>query len=209
MTRRKAFERDRALQQAIEVFRERGFAATSIDDLMAAMEIGRQSLYDTFGDKRGLYLEALQRYGEDSVGRFARTMQSGASPLAGLEQAMLAFAIEAAGPQGACLGVLAVAEFGAADAEVARLARAAGRAQAAALERRLALALAGGELHPGLDPAGAARFVAAVLGGIKVAGRAGADAASLQDVVRLALVALRPPAATPPGTSPARCPGSS
>ena len=40
----------------------KGFEAASTDNLLAAMKIGRQSLYDTFGDKRRLYLEALGRY---------------------------------------------------------------------------------------------------------------------------------------------------
>jgi len=62
MARPKAFERDRALKRALELFQAKGYEATSIQDLVDAMGIGRQSLYDTFGDKEMLYREALERY---------------------------------------------------------------------------------------------------------------------------------------------------
>src|SRR5438034_827557 len=64
MARQKEFDRDEALQGAMEVFWSRGFEAASIQDLVGRMGINRQSLYDTFGDKHALYLEALDRYHE-------------------------------------------------------------------------------------------------------------------------------------------------
>jgi TetR/AcrR family transcriptional repressor of nem operon len=62
MARPKAFDRDRTLARALELFQAKGYEATSIQDLVDAMGIGRQSLYDTFGDKEALYREALERY---------------------------------------------------------------------------------------------------------------------------------------------------
>lgn len=62
MARPKAFDRDWALTRALELFQAKGYEATSIQDLVDAMGIGRQSLYDTFGDKEALYREALERY---------------------------------------------------------------------------------------------------------------------------------------------------
>jgi AcrR family transcriptional regulator len=67
MARPREFDRDEAVRLAIDVFREKGFEGTSTDDLLCAMGIGRQSMYDTFGDKRGLYIEALRRYNAESV----------------------------------------------------------------------------------------------------------------------------------------------
>src|SRR5215216_2939123 len=64
MARHKEFERDEALQKAMEVFWGRGYEATSVGDLVEHMGINRQSLYDTFGDKHALYLQALDRYRE-------------------------------------------------------------------------------------------------------------------------------------------------
>src|SRR5918911_4112509 len=64
MARRKEFNRDEALHKAMEVFWARGYEAASINDLVEHMGINRQSLYDTFGDKHSLYLQALDRYRE-------------------------------------------------------------------------------------------------------------------------------------------------
>jgi len=46
----------------MEVFWSRGYEAASIRNLVEHMGINRQSLYDTFGDKHALYLQALDRY---------------------------------------------------------------------------------------------------------------------------------------------------
>jgi TetR/AcrR family transcriptional regulator, transcriptional repressor for nem operon len=62
MARPKAFDREVALGQAMYTFWKCGYEATSMQDLVDAMGINRQSLYDTFGDKHTLYLEALERY---------------------------------------------------------------------------------------------------------------------------------------------------
>ena len=62
MARPKEFDRQHALDQAMELFWLRGYEATTMTDLRLAMGIGRQSLYDTFGDKDQLFAEVLARY---------------------------------------------------------------------------------------------------------------------------------------------------
>ena len=58
----KQFDRNEALDRAMVAFWSRGYEATSIDDLVQATGIGRGSLYGTFGDKRQLFLAALDQY---------------------------------------------------------------------------------------------------------------------------------------------------
>jgi len=67
MPRPKSFDPEAALSKAMDVFWEKGYDAASITDLTAAMGINRFSLYDTFGDKRTLYLKALDFYSEQFV----------------------------------------------------------------------------------------------------------------------------------------------
>ena len=67
MARPKEFDQEKALRKAISLFSKQGFAATSTDDLMRVMDVGRQSMYDTFGDKRALFLKALKMYVAQSV----------------------------------------------------------------------------------------------------------------------------------------------
>lgn len=60
MARPKSFTPDDALAKAASLFRQRGYHGASIDDLIAATGISRQSLYDTFGDKSELFVQCLQ-----------------------------------------------------------------------------------------------------------------------------------------------------
>ncbi|NJM08904.1 TetR/AcrR family transcriptional regulator [Candidatus Gracilibacteria bacterium] len=62
MGRPREFDRDRAVQQAMELFWRRGYEATSVQELGSAMGLNPGSLYNAFGDKHSLFLEALQCY---------------------------------------------------------------------------------------------------------------------------------------------------
>ena len=80
MARPREFDIDAALERAMQAFWAKGYESTSLDDLCEATGLGRSSLYAAFGDKRGLYLRALDRY-EDGGGahrRGARAAGSGA-----------------------------------------------------------------------------------------------------------------------------------
>src|ERR1700736_4547751 len=64
--RPRAYQPEIALGKALDLFRKDGFAATSLDDLMAATGMTRPSLYGAFGDKRELYIKSYQRYRDDA-----------------------------------------------------------------------------------------------------------------------------------------------
>src|SRR5437763_8330497 len=66
MPRKKGFDPERALAKAMGVFWRLGYESASTETLMKAMGIARQSLYDTFGDKRALYLKAMAHYRDQS-----------------------------------------------------------------------------------------------------------------------------------------------
>jgi AcrR family transcriptional regulator len=192
MARPKEFERDTALDDAIAIFCDHGFDGTSTDALLDRMGISRQSLYDTFGDKRRLYLEALQRYVDDSVGGQIAALNAPPSPLRGVEAVLVAMASKAttAGAPG-CMGIGAICEFGQSDAEVSALIGASGTRLLSALKRRLAEAKTKREIGKDVDPRAAAQFVKATLAGMKVAARGGATADTLRNIARMALRSLR------------------
>jgi len=62
MPRPKQFNPDDAIEKAMQVFWHKGYEATSMEDLLTAMDLNRGSLYDTFGGKRELFLKAMDRY---------------------------------------------------------------------------------------------------------------------------------------------------
>lgn len=191
MARPKEFERETALQEAIGVFSEHGYEGTSTDALLQIMGISRQSMYDTFGDKWRLYLEALQRYTADSISDQLRALNSEPSAIKGLE-AHLNHAVGLAidDPSPACLGLSAVCEFGRSDPEVRMLTDTAGRTILSALERRISEAKMDGDVPADVDVTEAASFIHATLAGIKMAARAGASPETLRGIARMALRSL-------------------
>jgi TetR/AcrR family transcriptional regulator, transcriptional repressor for nem operon len=89
MARPREFDREEALERATGVFWAKGYASTSTDDLLTAMGIGRQSLYNAFQDKRALYLEALERYQRTTIAGHLQHLNGAASPIAGVEALLL------------------------------------------------------------------------------------------------------------------------
>lgn len=191
MARQKEFDRVDTLNKALEVFWQKGYAATSTSDLLEAMQIGRQSLYDTFGDKRTLYLEALARYNEDSVTDLLRHLK-GDTPLAAIDNMLQAFASRPRRDNAkGCMGVNAISEFGTSDEEVNALRDASGKRLHRAVEARLREAAASGEIPADTDIIQATGFVAATLSGMKISAKAGASIASLRAMASFAVRGLR------------------
>lgn len=62
MARSKDFEVNTVLDKAMDLFWRQGYEKTSMQELVTHMGIHRRSMYDTFGDKHALYMEALDRY---------------------------------------------------------------------------------------------------------------------------------------------------
>src|SRR5438874_13819650 len=80
MARSIGFDETAALDAAVECFRRRGYEATSIRDLTACMGIGATSLYNSFGDKRALFVKALERYVDHSVRARIERLESSFAP---------------------------------------------------------------------------------------------------------------------------------
>ena len=110
----------------MRLFWRKGYAATSIEDLVEALGLSRSSLYGTFGDKHRLFLEALKLYSERVIGSTARTLNEAPSPLAGMQalfDELVAGVDHARGALG-CFMVNSVAELAPYDPEVTALATA-------------------------------------------------------------------------------------
>jgi TetR/AcrR family transcriptional repressor of nem operon len=192
MARPKEFDREVAVARAMSVFWSKGYAATSTDDLLEAMKIGRQSMYDTFGDKRRLYVEALWRYQLESVAGHIKRLRSMASPLAGIEALVVGvISSDRTTREKGCMGVGAICEFGNADAELAQLRVKSGGMLRKALVERLRDAQAAGEIGETVDIERAARFVETTMFGLQVAARAGESTRSLRDMAAFAIAGLR------------------
>ena len=176
----------------MSVFWRKGYAATSTDDLLRAMNIGRQSMYDTFGDKHRLYLEALERYQQESIAENIRRLRSTASPLAGIEALVVGIvASDKSTRERGCMGVGSISEFGNTDPGLVTLRARSGGAQHKALVERLRHAQAANEIGASVDIELAARFVETTMFGLQVAAKAGASLQSLRDTAAFAIASLK------------------
>ncbi len=87
--RQREFDRDEVVQKAITVFRDQGYEATSMQDLVDKMGINRFSLYATFNSKHDLFIEALQTYFDRVAVPFFDRLKDSHSGLKGIETVLL------------------------------------------------------------------------------------------------------------------------
>jgi TetR/AcrR family transcriptional regulator, transcriptional repressor for nem operon len=191
MARPKEFDPRTALSAAVQVFWRNGYEKTSLDDLMAVMQVGRQSLYDTFGDKRELYLSALEAYRDSTQAAMRRLFGSG-HPVRGCFAALL-FGIvneSRAEHQQGCLLLSANLERNLDDKRIAHLVKTNQAEVEAIFENALRKAQRSGELAPDKDAGALARFFLATIQGMRSTARASSNRAALEQVARVALSTL-------------------
>jgi TetR/AcrR family transcriptional regulator, transcriptional repressor for nem operon len=192
MARPKEFDRDAALAGALQVFWAKGYEGASTDDLLKGMKIGRQSMYDTFGDKQALYLESLQCYHKLDNRNFFDHLGDKPSPLEVLHGFLAIFTrrSQAENAKG-CMGINATTAFGQTKPEVTALARNTAASVQAMLARLIEAAQAGGELAKTVDAKAAASFLYATLQGLTVRAQAGASRDELAKVADFTIGALK------------------
>ncbi len=191
MARHKEFDRDEALHKAMEVFWTRGFEAASVGDLVKHMGINRQSLYDTFGDKHSLYLQALDRYREVEGRKMFELLERPGSVRRALRQ-LFESVVETSlgGERRGCFVGNATSELAGRCRATAE--KACGNMAAAeeALYRALLRGKREGEIGGGRDLRAVARFLYSSLQGLQLMSKATSDRKTLEDVVRVTLSVL-------------------
>lgn len=188
--RPRAFDRDAALAQATFVFWKKGFEATSMADLTAAMGIGSPSLYAAFGSKEALYQAALDYYRQTYEGlvwsnffAHASVRDALASWLGDSAAALTGCLAEI--PRGCMVTLSAVGSEG--HAALGELVRSARGITLARLTARLTRAVDEREIPASVDVPALARFLQTVQGGMSIQARDGASRAELEAVADVAL----------------------
>ncbi len=193
MARRKEFDQEQALEQAMQTFWLKGYEATSIQDLVQQMGINRGSLYDTFGDKRSLFLSAIEFYDERIVSAVLQGLvEQPGSPKAAVRDFLRAFVGRAqTDPRGrGCLITNSAVELSPHDPQIkARVAANLNRIESA-LYQPLRRAQQQGEISAGKDPKALARFLLNTLQGLRVITKVDPDPERVQDIVTTALSIL-------------------
>jgi len=183
MARPRNFDADQVLEGAVALFRERGFDGTSVPDLTERLGICRQSLYNAFGDKRGLYLEALERYGEREVHAKLALLAADGSPLENVRTVIRGLAAQAtACPSEGCLTVTAMVETRN-DPEALDVVERHVELLEHGFRAALASAQAKGELRPDARPERLARALITSVYGIGLLTRLPSSSARIGDAV--------------------------
>lgn len=194
MPRPKEFNPADALEKAMHVFWHKGYEATSMEDLLTAMNINRGSLYDTFGDKRELFLKAMDRYCTGGgIGTRLSILNQPGPALSLIRQFighLLEFGLSDPLRRG-CLITNTVMELAPHEKDIAR--KVAERLQMAedAFFRLLARAKQEGELAKDKDPRALARVLVTMMQGTIVMIKAGTPADEVKQTAETALSILK------------------
>jgi TetR/AcrR family transcriptional repressor of nem operon len=192
MARVREFDTDAAVAQAMGLFWERGYEATSLHDLTKALGIGRGSLYAAFGSKDGLYQAALERYREDLARPMLQALSAGADIRASLRGVLTGLVADSVADERrrGCMVVNAAAERVPHDPATSRMVRDVLQAIEDALAEALSAARERGELPEGKDPRALAGFLVIWINGLRVAAKANPDEIALMRSVEVAMTLL-------------------
>lgn len=120
----KKFDPEEALEKAVHLFWSNGYAGTGMAELQAQMGIGRKSLYDTFGNKRELFIKALGLYAETVPSQLVDELNKDGSPLQNVRDTMRMLQEWHSLPDSTgCLYGSSMAQFGTNDPEMAEILR--------------------------------------------------------------------------------------
>jgi TetR/AcrR family transcriptional repressor of nem operon len=185
----KQFNRDEALDKAMQLFWSRGYSATSMQDLVDAMGINRGSLYATFGDKHALFLSALRMFDERVRAQLLSNLTAEFSPREAICQLFRLFQRTAAEPNGnrGCLLTNSALELSAHDPEVATIVAQSQMQIEGFFQSRIEAAREVGEIPPGRPASELSKGLLASLLGLMVLIRSRPDPGLLGSVVDEAL----------------------
>lgn len=177
----------------MRLFWRKGYAATSIQDLVDTLHLSRSSLYDTFGDKRTLFLAALQLYSERVISQIARTLNESPTPLGGIEAVFDNLTASAETDTGAmgCFMVNSVAELVPYDREVTKLAAQYSKSLQKLFKDALTKAVSDGSLRTKQTPAQLAAFLFNAVQGIRILIKSGATREQMQAITAITLKSLK------------------
>jgi AcrR family transcriptional regulator len=186
--RPRTFNKEKALDQALEVFWRKGYEGASICDLTAAMGINPPSLYAAFGNKEALFRQALDRYSETkgALVREALAAPKARDAIAALLRGTAQSLADKSSPAGCLLvqGVAGAGDHAQCIQEELSNRRAANQK---VICERLQRAQSEGELPPDADPAELARYVSTVTQGMAIQAAAGATGKELQRIADMAM----------------------
>ncbi len=191
MARPQAYNTDDALQRATELFWSQGYGATSIDQLLVVMGLSRSSLYHAFGDKRELFIKAMDFYAVQ-MDPFLEALQFATDPILAIQTLFEAVHLDPDQQirEKGCMFVNTVVELSEVDNILVLHAAKHMQKLNRAFEACFASCITAGTLSPEKNPRALANFFMSVNKGLRVSVRHGSSLRELRDVMETALQVL-------------------
>ena len=193
MVRTRTFDPATALTKAVDLFASKGFSETSMEDIVQATGVSRYGIYGTFGNKRELFEQALDRYA-DSMGKqaFLRLLE----PDASLDHIRAIFAGRVAdmccdGENKGCLFIHTAMELAPRDDDLRDVLQKLMRRMSKLFSVGLESARAKGEVRQSLDVQAAGDLLTSTMFGLAVLGRTGFPRETLEGIVENTLRAMQ------------------
>ena len=179
----KKFDETEVLERAMTLFWKQGYEATGTAQLIREMGIGRQSVYDTFGSKRDLFLRALRHYAQTNGRLLTSELEGGGNPVERLNRQFKVWGTFALHHEEGCLMVNTLAELASHDDEVQKILSDHNSGIEIRLRDTLLDAKAAGDLSEDLHARQTARALVALLSGLFLLSKSNPSAEIIDDVV--------------------------
>lgn len=192
MVRPREFNKEDALRKAMHLFWTKGYEGTSMTDLTETMGISRSSLYETFGDKRDLFLAALNYYQDHNDVRKAGLISDTDSVRQNLKrflESSIHFALNENLP-GGCFITNTATAMGTLDEQIRSIIQSRLKKQEEFFYTLLEQGFQSGEIGPEKDIRALARFYVGLLRGMTVIARVNPERKMLEDIVNIGLQAI-------------------
>jgi AcrR family transcriptional regulator len=201
--RPRTFDPDMALRTALDLFWERGYEGTSLNDLAEAMGIASASIYACFGSKQDLFRKVMALYGTTSGEPPRRALREEPTARAAVHAMLRATADQITGPDTPhyCMLILAAPTGAVENHAVREFLADLRRDMRTTIKDRLARGVTDGDLTaPTASLDVIARYYTTVVQGLSVQGRDGATRAELEAVITCAMAAWDTLTSTPSHT---------
>lgn len=193
MARTKEFDKEAILDKAVDLFWFKGYNGSSMQDVVDTLGLSRSSLYDTFGDKRQLYLAALERYRIQAAGGLIDMVNNSKNTVRSLEKIfdmLVNNSFNDRLPRG-CFMVNSAVELAPHDRDIDKIVRDNMLDIENAFFQLLKKGQDSGEVSKDADARALARFFFNSISGLRVAAKSGVEKKVYKDIVKVTLSVIK------------------
>ena len=194
MSRPPSFDRTEKVKEAMDLFREQGYEATSVQDLVDHLGLNRSSLYNAFGGKHDLYLEALDYCRQAEREALSEHLRQAPGAVAGIRRAFEAVVEQVTSDPCGCLTTNATVECATSDPSTQERACETLSAMQSLFREAVERAQEKGDVDPHRDPEALGHYLTNAYNGLYLTAKTCPSADVLETIVTETLHGLQPPA---------------